>query len=59
MARGKTAELRPPSQVDDGYFALIRELPPRPIGSDTALDRGIAMIDRLLARDALPGDEQA
>jgi hypothetical protein len=59
VARGKTAELRPQNLVDDGYFALIRELPLRPIGSDTALDRAIAMIDRLQARDALRGDEQA
>ena len=58
MARGKTAELRPPGRISEGYFVLIRELPLRPITSDVELDRAIAMIDRLLARDLLARDEQ-
>ena len=50
--------MQAPGGVGDGYFALIREFPLRPISSDTALDRAIVMIDRLLAQDKLAGDEQ-
>ena len=58
MARGKTAEVRPRGRISDQYFVLVRELPLRPINSDAELDQAIAMIDRLLARDLLAGDEQ-
>jgi HTH-type transcriptional regulator / antitoxin HigA len=58
VARGKTAEVGPPSRISDRYFCLVRELPLRPISSDVELDQAIAMIDRLLARDLLAGDEQ-
>jgi HTH-type transcriptional regulator / antitoxin HigA len=58
VARGKTAELRPPGRISERYFVLVRELPLRPISSDMELDRAIAMIDRLLARNGLAGDEQ-
>ena len=58
MARGKTAEVRASGRISDRYFVLVRELPLRPISSDTELDQAIAMIDRLLARDLLAGDEQ-
>jgi HTH-type transcriptional regulator / antitoxin HigA len=58
VARGKTTEVRPQDRASDRYFALIRELPLRPIGSDMELDRAIAMIDRLLARRGLAGDEE-
>ncbi len=58
MARGKTVELNPAGRVGDGYFALVHEYPLRPIRSDAELDRAIVMIDRLLVRDELAGDEQ-
>jgi HTH-type transcriptional regulator / antitoxin HigA len=58
VACGKTAEVRSPGRTSDRYFVLIRELPLRPISSDAGLDRAIAMIDRLLARDELAGVEQ-
>ena len=58
MAHGKTAEVRPAGRTSDRYYVLIRELPLRPISSDKELDRAIAMIDRLLARDELARDEQ-
>ena len=58
MARGKTAEVRPADRTSDRYFALIRELPlPAPLRSDGELDQAIAMIDRLLARGRLAGEE--
>jgi HTH-type transcriptional regulator/antitoxin HigA len=58
VARGKTTEVRPPERTSDRYFALIRELPLRPLGSDAELDRAIAMINRLLARGGLARDEE-
>ena len=58
MARGKTAGVRASGRISDRYFVLVRELPLRPISSDIELDQAIAMIDRLLARDLLAGDEQ-
>ena len=58
MARGKTTEVRPPDRTSDRYFVLIQELPLRPLRSDRELDRAIAMIDRLLARGGLAGDEE-
>ena len=58
MARGKTTEVRPTGRTSDRYFVLIQELPLRPLRSDEELDRAIAMIDRLLARGGLTGDEE-
>ncbi len=58
MARGKATEVRAPGRTSDRYFALIRELPLRPIGSDGELARAIAMIDRLLKRSGLARDEE-
>jgi HTH-type transcriptional regulator / antitoxin HigA len=57
VARGKTTEVRPRGRTSDRYFALVQELPLRPISSDGELDRAIAMIDRLLARRELAADE--
>ena len=42
----------------NGYLALVRQLPLRPIRSDKELDRAIAMIDSLLDRDRLSPAEQ-
>jgi HTH-type transcriptional regulator/antitoxin HigA len=50
-------EVRPTGETSDRYFALIREFPLRPLGSDKDLDQAIAMIDRLLARSELSRDE--
>ena len=58
MAGGKTTEVRPPDRTSDRYFVLIRELPLRPLRSDGELDQAVAMIDRLLARGKLAGDEE-
>ena len=58
MARGKTTEVRPRDRTSDRYFALIQALPLRPLRSDGELDQAIAMIDRLLARGRLAGDEE-
>jgi HTH-type transcriptional regulator/antitoxin HigA len=58
VARGKTTEVPPSDRTSDRYFDLIQELPLRPLRSDTELDRAISMIDRLLTRDRLEGDEE-
>jgi HTH-type transcriptional regulator/antitoxin HigA len=58
VARGKTTEVRPPGRTSDRYFALVRELPLRPLRSDTGLARASEMIARLLARGVLAGDEE-
>jgi HTH-type transcriptional regulator / antitoxin HigA len=58
IARGKTTEVRLPDRANDRYFVLIQELPLRPLRSDRELDRAIAMIDRLLSRGGLAGDEE-
>jgi HTH-type transcriptional regulator / antitoxin HigA len=58
VAHGKTTEVRAPNPTSDRYFALIQEFPLRPLGSDTELDRAIAMIDRLVARGGLARDEE-
>lgn len=41
----------------EGYLALIRELPLRPIRTEVELDRAIAMVDVLSDRDTLAPDE--
>jgi HTH-type transcriptional regulator/antitoxin HigA len=42
--------------TDAGYLELVQSFPLRPIRSEVELDRAIAMIDSLLARDELdPG----
>ena len=41
----------------EGYLALIRKLPLRPIRSEAELDRAIAMIDALSDRKELSPDE--
>jgi HTH-type transcriptional regulator/antitoxin HigA len=41
----------------DGYLALIRKLPLRPIRSEAELDRAIAMVDTLSDRETLSPDE--
>jgi HTH-type transcriptional regulator/antitoxin HigA len=41
----------------EGYLALIRKLPLRPIRSEAELDRAIAMVDALSDRKALSPDE--
>jgi HTH-type transcriptional regulator/antitoxin HigA len=44
--------------TDTGYLELVRMFPLRPIRSEIELDRAIAMIDSLLARDDLdPGED--
>jgi HTH-type transcriptional regulator/antitoxin HigA len=58
VASGKTTEARASGRTSDRYFALVKELPLRPLRSDSELDRAIAMIDRLLARAGLAGDEE-
>jgi HTH-type transcriptional regulator / antitoxin HigA len=58
VARGKTAEVRPPDRTIDRYFALIQELPLRQLRSDLELDRANRMIARLLDRVKLARDEQ-
>jgi HTH-type transcriptional regulator / antitoxin HigA len=58
VARGTTTEVRPPGRTSDRYFALVRELPLRPLRSDSELARASEMIDRLLARGVLAGDEE-
>jgi HTH-type transcriptional regulator/antitoxin HigA len=42
----------------EGYLALIRELPLRPIRSEAELDRAIAMLDTLSDRGTLSPDER-
>ena len=44
--------------IDDNYLGLVREFPLRPIRSESELDRAIAMIDSLIARDDLGIDEE-
>jgi HTH-type transcriptional regulator/antitoxin HigA len=58
VAPGKTTEVRPPNRTSDRYFGLTLELPLRPLRTDRELDRAIAIIDRLLARSCLAGDEK-
>jgi HTH-type transcriptional regulator/antitoxin HigA len=58
VVRGKTAEVRPPDRTSDRYFALIQELPLRPLRSRSELERAITMIDRILDRAKLARDEQ-
>jgi HTH-type transcriptional regulator/antitoxin HigA len=58
VARGKMTEARPPERTSDRHFALVRELPLRPLRSDRELDQARAMINRLLARGRLAGDEE-
>ncbi len=58
MAREETTEVQPSDRTSDRYFALVREFPLRPLGSDTELDQAVAMIDRLLARSRLAPDEE-
>lgn len=41
----------------EGYLALVRELPLRPIRSEAELDRAIAMVDALSDRETLTPDE--
>ena len=47
--------------IDDGYFALIREFPLKPIESDKELDQATAIINRLVDRgfDNLTAGEDA
>jgi len=47
-----------PHATDEKYFKLVRKFPLRPIGSEAELDRAIAMIDSLTARDDLDLGEQ-
>ncbi|MGP0063768.1 MAG: helix-turn-helix domain-containing protein [Isosphaeraceae bacterium] len=42
---------------EEGYIALIRELPLRPIRTEVELDRAIAMVDALGDRETLSPDE--
>ncbi len=58
VARGKATEVRPADRASDRYFVLIQELLLSPLRSNRELDRAIAMIDRLLARGGLAGDEE-
>jgi HTH-type transcriptional regulator/antitoxin HigA len=51
-------DVHPARRTSDRYFALVREFPLRPIGSDKELDKAIAMVDRLLAQSALTRDEE-
>ena len=56
VATAKTGSGRgKPQEV--GYLALIRELPLRPIRSETELDRAIAMVNALGDRETLAPDE--
>ena len=57
MARGRASEIRRRGPTSDRYFDLVREFPLRPLRSDRELDRAIAVIDRLLVRGKLTGDE--
>jgi HTH-type transcriptional regulator/antitoxin HigA len=50
--KGKT------SSTLDPYYALVQELPLKPIRSERELDRAIAMIDRLLDRGNLAPEQQ-
>ncbi len=58
MVRGKVTEPRPPNRASDRYFALIQEFPLRPLRTGGELDQAVAMIDRLVARGGLAGDEE-
>ena len=42
----------------DIYLDLVRRVPLRPIRSDDELDRAIEMVDELIDRDELGGDER-
>ena len=42
----------------DIYLELVRRVPLRPIRSDDELDRAIGMVDELIDRDNLVGDER-
>ncbi len=53
MAGKASATSRGGKAGDEGYLALIRKLPLRPIRSEAELDRAIAMVDALSDRGAL------
>jgi HTH-type transcriptional regulator/antitoxin HigA len=57
MRRKKTSA----ASVDDGYFALVREFPLKPIQSERELDRATEIINRLVDRgfDNLTAGEDA
>jgi len=47
----------PKTNADDRYLALVRQVPLRPLHSDSDLDRAIAMIDSLVDKESLSSDE--
>ena len=57
MAGKRTASTRGGKADEEGYLALIRALPLRPIRSEADLDRAIDMVDALSDREALSPDE--
>jgi HTH-type transcriptional regulator / antitoxin HigA len=58
MARPQTPKKNQSRVAGDRYVDLVRQVPLRPIRSETELDRAIAMIDTLLDQDKRTGDEE-
>ena len=56
MAKRSPRALR--QSGDDNYLALVRAFPLRPIRSEAELDRAIAVIDSLIARDDLDLEQE-
>jgi HTH-type transcriptional regulator / antitoxin HigA len=58
MARSQTPINAPRSVSACRYLDLVREVPLRPIRSETELDRAISMIDSLLDQEQRDSDEE-
>ena len=56
MAKRSPRALR--QSGDDNYLALVRAFPLRPIRSEAELDRAIAVIDSLIAREDLDLEQE-
>ena len=52
------ADTKTRSRGNDTYLELVRRCPLRPIRSEAELDRAIVMINELIDRDQLDGDEE-
>jgi HTH-type transcriptional regulator / antitoxin HigA len=58
MARSQTPKKTLSRVGGDRYIDLVRQVPLRPIRSETELNRAIAMIDTLLDQDKRTADEE-
>ena len=56
MARGPSRVVQ--HETEDNYLELVRGFPPRPIRSESELDRAIEVIDSLVARDDLDSGQE-